>query len=301
MGLFKKLKKAFKKVVKGIGKGIKKTLSAINKVQKKIRKSKLFKALVIAAAVVVTGGAALSAMGATTGAGLFGSAAAAGGTGFAGWMTGTAASLTSTTVGAALATPFTALGTAIGSTAVALGVPAISNAGAAATTATTGSTALTASQSAALTPGVNPATVAAGTPTGVSFTGIPTAGTPTGVALSGSTTATDAVSTWATRNPKTAAFLKNPVVRGIGTAAGNLGLSIASGYAQHELTKGDPTGTLTGLATEGATPFDPLLTYAGYRGIDESDVSKFFTFGNTASAGNIPLFKQETLAINNIG
>jgi hypothetical protein len=55
MGLFKKLKRAFKKVVKGIGNGIKKTLSAINKVQKKIRKSKLFKALVIAAAVVVTG------------------------------------------------------------------------------------------------------------------------------------------------------------------------------------------------------------------------------------------------------
>jgi hypothetical protein len=71
MGLFKKLKKAFKKVTSGIKKVVKGTLSGLNKIQKKIRKSKLFKALVIAAAVVVTGGAALSAMGATTGAGLF--------------------------------------------------------------------------------------------------------------------------------------------------------------------------------------------------------------------------------------
>jgi hypothetical protein len=328
MGLFKKLKRAFKKVVKGIGNGIKKTLSAINKVQKKIRKSKLFKALVIAAAVVVTGGAALSAMGATTGAGLFGSAAAAGGTGFAGWMTGTAASLTSTTVGAALATPFTALGTAIGSTAVALGVPAISNAGAAATTATSASTALTASQSAALTPGVNPATIAAGTPTGVSFTGIPTtaatpgltstatssiaagtdaltgqltalssttpatiaAGTPTGVALSGSTTAAEASASFASKYPRTTKFLST-----VGTGVAT---SVATGYAMQQIA-GDPElqGSMSGLRTEGATQFDPLRIYAAERGIADTDISKYFTFGNTAEAGNMPLFQQQTIGI----
>ena len=94
----------------------------------------------------------MGAMGATTGAGLFGSAAAAGGTGFAGWMTGTAASLTSTALGSALATPFTMLGTGLGKAALALGVPAISNAavgstaqaaaiaGQAGTTAATGAT-----------------------------------------------------------------------------------------------------------------------------------------------------------------
>ena len=74
MGLFKKLKKAFKKVTGFVKKTIKKTVKAVKKVGKKISSSKILKALAIAAAVVVTGGAAI---GAFTG----GTA-----TGFAGWM-----------------------------------------------------------------------------------------------------------------------------------------------------------------------------------------------------------------------
>ena len=65
MGLFKKLKKAFKKIGKGIKKIVKKTVKGIKKVVKKIGSSKILKALAIAAAVIVTGGAALTAFGGT--------------------------------------------------------------------------------------------------------------------------------------------------------------------------------------------------------------------------------------------
>ena len=74
MGLFKKLKKAFKKVTGFVKKVVKKVVKGVKKVAKKIGSSKILKALAIAAAVVVTGGAAI---GAFTG----GTA-----TGFAGWM-----------------------------------------------------------------------------------------------------------------------------------------------------------------------------------------------------------------------
>ena len=74
MGLFKKLKKAFKKVTSAVKKVVKKVVKGVKKVAKKIGSSKILKALAIAAAVVVTGGAAI---GAFTG----GTA-----TGFAGWM-----------------------------------------------------------------------------------------------------------------------------------------------------------------------------------------------------------------------
>ena len=65
MGFFSKIKKAFKKVVKGIKKVVKKAVRGVKKVVKKIGSSKILKALAIAAAVVVTGGAALTAFGGT--------------------------------------------------------------------------------------------------------------------------------------------------------------------------------------------------------------------------------------------
>jgi hypothetical protein len=65
MGLFKKLKKAFKKVTGFVKKTVKKVVKGVKKVAKKIGSSKILKALAIAAAVVVTGGAALTAFGGT--------------------------------------------------------------------------------------------------------------------------------------------------------------------------------------------------------------------------------------------
>ena len=63
MGLFSSIKKAFKKVVNGVKKVVKKVVGGVKKVVKKIGSSKILKALAIAAAVVVTGGAAIGAFG----------------------------------------------------------------------------------------------------------------------------------------------------------------------------------------------------------------------------------------------
>jgi len=63
MGLFSSIKKAFKKVVKGVKKVVKKVVGGVKKVVKKIGSSKILKALAVAAAVVVTGGAAIGAFG----------------------------------------------------------------------------------------------------------------------------------------------------------------------------------------------------------------------------------------------
>ena len=63
--------------------------------------------------------------------------------------------------------------------------------------------------------------------------------------------------------------------------------------------QGDPEqqGSMGGLRTEGATQFDPLQVYAANRGIADTDISKYFTFGNTAEAGNMPLFTQQTIGV----
>jgi len=73
MGLFKKIKKAFKKVVKGVKKAVKGVVKGVKKVVKKIGSSKILKALATAAAVVVTGGAAIGAFGGKLAATKFGS------------------------------------------------------------------------------------------------------------------------------------------------------------------------------------------------------------------------------------
>ena len=93
MGLFKKLKKAFKKVTGAVKKVVKKVVKGVKKVAKKIGSSKILKALAIAAAVVVTGGAAIGAF--TGGAGV---AAGTAGSTFANWMMTTSQAVTSGTL-----------------------------------------------------------------------------------------------------------------------------------------------------------------------------------------------------------
>lgn len=119
MGLFSKIGKALKKVVKKVGNGIKKVVKKVGKVVKKVTKSKLFKAIATIGAIVVTGGAALSAFGATGGAGTF-----------TGWMMSKSAAITSgtlfgqgatglagfgNTVTQLMSKPFEYVGSAIGS------------------------------------------------------------------------------------------------------------------------------------------------------------------------------------------
>jgi len=99
-----------------------------------------------------------------------------------------------------------------------------------------------------------------------------------------------AMDTWSQRNPNTAKFLTN-----VGTGVAT---SVATGYAMQQLA-GDPdeTGSMAGLRTEGASSFDPLRVYAAERGIADADISKYFTFGNTPEAGNMPLFQQQTIGV----
>ena len=103
-------------------------------------------------------------------------------------------------------------------------------------------------------------------------------------------TTPSATASFASQYPRTSAFL-NTVGTGVAT-------SVATGYAMQQL-QGDPElqGSMSGLRTEGATQFDPLRVYAAERGIADTDISKYFTFGNTAEAGNMPLFQQQTIGV----
>ena len=111
MGLFKKLKKAFKKITSKVKKVVKKVVKGVKKVAKKIGSSKILKALAIAAAVVVTGGAAIGA---------FTGGTAASGT-FAGWMMNASQAVTGFTVGGvnvgAIMKPFASVGKTLGNVA----------------------------------------------------------------------------------------------------------------------------------------------------------------------------------------
>jgi len=325
MGLFKKLKKAFKKVTGFVKKTIKKTVKVIKKVGKKIKSSKILKALAIAAIVIVTGGAALSTLGATAGAGAFGTAAATG-TGFAGWMTGTAASLTSTTLGATLAAPFTALGTGVGTLlGGATGAFAISNA-APLTSAQLASVATTSNPLFAT--GANPATAAQASTAGglnlptalpgatssagglgtlptagsVSATGIPSVGSVGSGTLQANITASMSSAQAAAAPVKGASwFARHPKLTAAGTFVGrNVGGALLTG-AVGQYMAGDPEtqGSMSGAAVEGAEYMDPLKVYAAQQGINTDGIYQHMMYGNqdpSSQYGN-DLYRQQTFGV----
>tara|TARA_R100001510_G_scaffold56419_1_gene61947 strand:+ start:2088 stop:3029 length:942 start_codon:yes stop_codon:yes gene_type:complete len=312
MGLFKKIKRGFKKIVKGVKKGIKKVVKGVKKVVKKIGSSKILKALAIAAAVVVTGGAALGAMGATAASG-----------GFTGWMVGASSAISSVPVLGTVMAPFKALGTGIGTVGSKLGVnlgqtasqqAAIAGQSTAVPSATSGlsqqqilntNPAKLAQQTTA--GGINlPSTLPtaqttagginlpASLPSGAGATGTVSQQlaqtVPQGLGVPSTASTAQAAQSFASKYPKTSAFLST-----VGT---NVATSVATGYAMQQLA-GDPeeTGSMAGLRTEGATDFDPLRVYAAERGIADTDISKYFTFSNAPEGGNMPLYRQETLEI----
>ena len=312
MGLFKKIKRGFKKVVKGVKKGIKKVVKGVKKVVKKIGSSKILKALAIAAAVVVTGGAALGAMGATAASG-----------GFTGWMVGASSAISSVPVLGTVMAPFKALGTGIGTVGSKLGV----NLGQTTTAPSTFQASGMSQQQIQQVVGTNPAKLAQQTTAGgINLPStLPTAQTtagginlpaslpstpgvtgtvsqqlsqtvPQGLGVSSAAPTASTASTaqaaqsFASRYPKTTEFLTN-----VGT---NVAASVATGYAMHKLT-GDPdeVGSMAGLKTEGASNYDALRVYAAERGIADTDISKYFTFSNAPEGGNMPLYTQATLEI----
>ena len=309
MGLFKKLKRGFKKIVKGVKKGIKKVVKGVKKVVKKIGSSKILKALAIAAAVVVTGGAALGAMGATAASG-----------GFTGWMVGASSAISSVPVLGTVMAPFKALGTGIGTVGSKLGV----NLGQTTTAPSTFQASGMSQQQIQQVVGTNPAQLAQQTtagginlpstlPTAQTTAGginlpasLPSAPGATGtvsqqlsqtvpqglgVSSTASTASTaQAAQSFASKYPKTAEFLTN-----VGTGVAT---SVATGYAMQQLA-GDPeeTGSMAGLRTEGASNYDALRVYAAENGIADADITKYFTFSNAPEGGNMPLYRQETLEI----
>tara|TARA_R100000541_G_scaffold25214_1_gene34782 strand:+ start:173 stop:1147 length:975 start_codon:yes stop_codon:yes gene_type:complete len=317
---FKKITRAIKKVARGIKKVVKKTIRGIKKVVKKISSSKILKALAIAAAVIVTGGAALTAFGGTSGLS---------GTAFGKWMMSTSQSVlggsyfgtgggflakTGNFVTKTIAKPFGAVGGALGSTAR-VGANLLNP----------NATAFQAG------PGVGGVATTPGA--------ILTAPTPfSAEAFSGQLAVADTVSFDPTANAGKGGYINTTVdpldpTKNIVTpltqaqeaslpnsytsnidkvtgkpkgAAGRIAETVATGTATAVLSgaalqaiQGDPEqqGSMGGLRTETATQFDPLQVYAANRGIAESDISKYFTFGNTASAGNMPLFQQQTIGV----
>mgnify|MGYP005990836789 FL=1 len=312
MGLFKKIKRGFKKIVKGVKKGIKKVVKGVKKVVKKIGSSKILKALAIAAAVVVTGGAALGAMGATAASG-----------GFTGWMVGASSAISSVPVLGTVMAPFKALGTGIGTVGSKLGV----NLGQTTTAPSTFQASGMSQQQIQQVVGTNPAQLAQQTTAGgINLPStLPTAQTtagginlpaslpstpgvtgtvsqqlsqtvPQGLGVSSAAPTASTASTaqaaqsFASRYPKTSEFLST-----VGT---NVASAVGTGYIMHELT-GDPdeVGSMAGLKTEGASNYDALRVYAAENGIAEQDISKYFTFSNAPEGGNMPLYRQETLEI----
>jgi len=343
MGLFKSIKKAFKKVTRGIKKAVKGVVKGVKKVVKKISSSKILKALAIAAAVVVTGGAAVAA---------FTGGTAASGT-FAGWMmnasqavtggtlfgTSTAVARAAGTAAKFIATPFATVGAAAGNAAAAITdfTGLTTEAGRTSVTATAQAapgaipdvteTVVTAPRAAGTVPGISETVVTPGTAgTGARTLGpqldatntitaqgttatTPYVSTPLadpivttaqGTAIPGvpvSTPLADPIVVTPTekalsitqRYPKTTAFLSG--------AAGSAASTMFGVYA-NSLMAGDPTGRGgSGIGEEGGARKDPISIYSNELNINPDDYSKYFTFSNTAEAGNMPLFQQQTIEV----
>lgn len=318
MGLFKKLKKAFKKVTGFIKKTVKKVVKGVKKVAKKIGSSKILKALAIAAAVVVTGGAALTAFGGTgaLASSQFGSwmmsasQSVLGGTAFGTGATSTIGKLAQGAGNFAaktVAAPFGAVGGALGSTA------------------RVGANILTGAEGGAFAPGQ------AGAGTGI------TAPKPfSKEALSGQMSKSSEQllneamdrnlnsfngSTYKEIEPGVFEFrdVNNNIIETVNTTStpktgffdttagkvvSNVGTSVATNVftgAALQAIQGEPElrGSMSGAAYEGAEFMDPLKVYAAQQGINTDSIYQHMMYGNadpSSMYGN-ELYRQQTVGI----
>jgi len=289
MGLFSKIKKAFKKVVKGVKKVVKKVVKGVKKVVKKIGSSKILKALAIAAAVVVTGGAALTAFGgtgalATSKLGAFmmnASGKMLGGTVFGG--TGTLAKIGNIAIKTA-SKPFGAIGGALGSTA------------------RVGANLLTGQPAFQAGPGQvsaygNPLVSQGGEI--VAGTGQAASAPFSGAAMAGTTAPVTEVAGEAGKAATEKYFFGNKwgdlAVR---TGAGVVG-GVVSGAAQAKLMEGDPSGQMAGLANESKEYQDKLQVFAENNNINLDDIYGQLTYGTADPAYQInsDLYRQDTVGV----
>lgn len=313
MGLFSSIKKAFKKVVKGVKKVVKKVVGGVKKVVKKIGSSKILKALAIAAAVVVTGGAAIGAFGGKLATTQFGS-----------WMVGASqkvlgGTLFGTTAGNPLvrvlqqtgnfvaktaAKPFGAAGKAIGSVAGGatdfLGITDKASRMGYVLDPTTGKyvvdTSKTFQGEGYFTKDLSGQTLAE-----VKAGELGTIGTgkvidpDTGKAVYGNITADASgalkanVGEQISTGPTTGEIMKS--------AAINQGFNLASSAVASKYFSEDPRGQSDSLYLEGKTPLTPLQIYASQSNINIADIYNYPTYG-TGDPGymmNAALFSQDTI------
>ena len=282
MGLFKSIKKAFKKVTGFVKKTIKKTVGAVKKVAKKISKSKILKALAIAAAIVVTGGAALTAFGGTGALAssqlgtwmMSTSQAVLGGTAFgsaAAMKPGVGKFLTQTGnfLAKTAAKPFGAVGGALGSTAR-VGANIL----------TPNTTLFQAGPAGAGTAAAAPAPFSSAALRGQTVNQVPVA---PGV-----------------KPPEVKETFGTKVKNFAGDVATGVVTSVATGYAMEEILGDDPTGGYgAGLKVEGASNKDPLQIYAAGKGIDVGSIYNNMTYGTAdpSFAAGTALYNQSTVGV----
>ena len=276
MGLFSKIFKGIKKIVKGVAKVIKKTVKGVAKIVKKVAKSKIFKAILIAAAVYVTGGAALEA---------FGSSGA--------WATSVGNFMGSGTWAATAATPFAKLGTALGTGArgvsdfvgfttkgAELGAGSITGVEA----ATTERGVATAERATSILQQAGPNATA--TEVATAARGIDTAAKATeALEASGGFSSTTRVAKGSSWDKFTGRFTRGTI---LGDVARGVGTSVASGYLMDKINPAFEEGRNTGLAVEGPSNFDPFAVY----GSDRQPLSLEGIYSNLLYGTGDPMYNQ---------
>jgi hypothetical protein len=238
MGLFSKIFKSIKKVVKGVAKVIKKTVKGVAKVVKKVAKSKIFKAVLVAAGAYVLGGSAIGAFGGATEGSFFGQ-----------WAKGASTLVKGEGAIGALGKiykPFEMLGTGLGK-------------GARAITDFTGITEPNLLDASKSFPIGDPANYDPNIATGATDPSYFPIGDPANydpnIATGATDVSTDAVVDNVTKGSGWSDFGKT-----VGTSVAT---NVATGYVMSKLTEEDPTGQMSGLALEGKGQLDPFAVYYG--------------------------------------
>jgi len=316
MGLFKKLKKAFKKITSKVKKVVKKVVKGVKKVVKKIGSSKILKAIAIAGAAIVTGGAALGA---------FGSGAGLSATKFGTWMMGTSQkALAGNLFGGSgvlskignfavqtASKPFGAVGGALGSTAR---VGANILTGQSAFAAGPAAGAPVPFSGAALSGQMNTENIyydeqsnmfmdnSSGSPIPLtrdevarlpeSFTKLDDFGIPQGANTLNKAGEVVTATVEGTQSTGLREF-----GRTVGTSVAT---NVATGAIMAKITETDPTGTSVGAGgQERAGAFDPLRIYASENNINVSDIYNQALYGNAdpSSMYGSQLYSQETIEV----
>ncbi len=320
MGLFSKIKKGFKKIFKGIKKVVKKVVKGVKKVVKKISSSKILKALAIAAGVIVTGGAALTAFGGTGALATspFGtwmmstSQSALGGSLIGGGST--AANIANTAI-KTIAKPFGAVGGALGS-AARVGAnlfdpnQTLFQAGPARYDASGklifGDTQTLDTESYAPKPFSGSAFSGQTVTDTTNIVYDEKAGvyydTKTKTELSKGTVLTESQ---VDRLPSSFRSGKDVTAQsGFRQVAGRVGETVAGSVlsgvaAQYIAGDPEPQGSMSGAAYEGGEYMDPLKVYAAQQGINTDDIYSHMMYGNqdpSTQYGN-DLYRQQTFGV----